>query len=144
MSERTTTTSRHPIPPHPRFRPLASKKAAKLTPEDQAKPIRFALKSLRIKQKEAKAARRRLWGGMFTGGSGSTPAPGRRQVEEAAARARGGRLVDPGRGAGGDGNGDRLKGGDGWLYVSIAVGVAAFAVAGIAAAKFTQGGPPTP
>eukprot|EP00752_Nemacystus_decipiens_P003410 g3156.t1 len=114
--------------------------AAKLAPDDQAKPIRFALKSLRIKQKEAKAARRRLWGGMFKGGAGSTPAPGRRQVEEAAARARGEGLVDPGRGGGDD---DKLKGGDGWLYVSIAVGVVAFAVAGFAAAKFTQGGPPT-
>lgn len=108
-------------------------KAARLAPDDQAKPIRFALKSLRIKQKEAMAARRRLWGGMFKGRGGSTPAPGRRQVEEAAARARG---VDPGRGGGDD---DILKRGDGWLYVSIAVGVVAFAVAGFAAAKFTQG-----
>lgn len=75
---------------------------------------------------------------MFKGG-GNTAAPGRRQVEEAAARARGEGLVDPGRG----GNDDKLKGGDRWLYASIAVGVVAFAVAGFAAAKFTQGGPPT-
>lgn len=115
-------------------------KAAKLAPEDQAKPIRFALKSLRIKQNEAKAARRRLWGGMFRGAGGSTPAPGKRQVEEAAARARGEGLADPKRGGGDD---DKLKGGGWWLYVSIAVGVVAFAVAGFAAAKFTQGGPPT-
>eukprot|EP00903_Cladosiphon_okamuranus_P018678 g17192.t1 len=113
--------------------------AAKLAPEDQAKPIRFALKSLRIKQKEAKDARRRLWGGMFKGRGGSNPAPGQRQLEEAAARARGEGVVGPRTGGGDD---DKLTGGDWWLYVSIAVGVVGFAVAGFAAAKFTQGEPP--
>lgn len=123
-------------PPHLSRRP-SPQKAAKLAPEDQAKPIRFALKSLRIKQKEAKAARRRVWGGMFKGGAGSTPAPGRRQVEQAAARARGEGLAT------GDGD-KRKRGEEKWLYLSIAVGVVAFALAGFAAAKFTRVGPPTP
>lgn len=120
-----------------------SQKAAKLAPDDQSKPIRFALKSLRIKQKEAQAARRRVWGGVFRRRGDTAPAPGRRQVEEAAARARGEGLVDPRRG-GGSGDGDKPGGmDDKWLYLSIAVGVVAFALAGFAAAKFTQSGPPT-
>lgn len=106
--------------------------ATKLAPGD--KPVRLALQSLRIKQKEVNAARRNLWGGMFKGGAAGTPAPGRRQVEEAAARARG-------EGGGGDDK-NRWGGGDGWLYVSIAVGLVAFAVAGFAAAKFSQSRPP--
>ncbi|CAM9522459.1 unnamed protein product, partial [Ectocarpus sp. 6 AP-2014] len=75
--------------------------AAKLAPGD--KPVRLALKSLRIKQKEVEAARRSLWGGVFKRGAAKTTAPGRRQVEEAAARARGERLQDPGRGVTGEG-----------------------------------------
>ncbi|CAN0156239.1 unnamed protein product [Scytosiphon promiscuus] len=108
--------------------------AAKLAPGDKA--VRLALKSLSIKQKEVEAARRSLWGGMFKGAAAKNPAPGRRQVEEAAARARGEGLVDPGRG--GDGDQRKGTGGDGWLYFSIAVGMVAFAIAGFAAAKFSK------
>ncbi|CAN0291806.1 unnamed protein product, partial [Ectocarpus sp. 13 AM-2016] len=106
--------------------------AAKLAPGD--KPVRLALKSLRIKQEEVEAARRSLWGGVFKGGAAKTPAPGRRQVEEAAARARGEGLQDPGRRGGGDRRGG--AGGDRLLYASIAVGLVAFAVAGFTAAKY--------
>lgn len=113
--------------------------AAKLAPGD--KPVRLALQSLLMKQKELNAARRSLWGGMFKGGTAATPAPGRRQVEEAAARARGEGLAGAG-GKGVDGENNRRGGGDGWLYASIAVGTVAFAVAGFAAAKFGQNGPP--
>lgn len=74
---------------------------------------------------------------MFKGGAAKNPAPGRRQVEEAAARARGEGLVDPGRG----GDGDQRKGGgwgEGWMYFSMAVGIVAFALAGFATAKFSK------
>lgn len=121
-----------------RIHTSSGQQAAKLAPGD--KPVRLALQSLRIKQKEVNAARRSLWGGMFKGGAAGTPAPGRRQVEEAAARARGEGLLGAGKGGG---NGDNNRwGGDGWLYVSIAVGFIAFAVAGFAAAKFAQSRPP--
>lgn len=109
--------------------------AAKLAPGD--KSVRLALKSLSMKQKELAAARKKIWGGMFRGRTTPT-APGRRQVEDAAARARGelssGGGGDRKKGSGGDG-------GWGVILLAAVVGVVAFAVAGIAAAKFTQGRP---
>lgn len=112
--------------------------AAKLAPGD--KSVRLALRSLRMKQKEANAERRSLWGGMFKGRTAISPAPGRRQVEEAAARARGEEVSGSGKGGGG-GNSGRGNG-DGWLYMSIVMGIVAFAAAGFTAAKFAQSGTP--
>lgn len=106
-----------------------------MAPGDKA--VRLALKSLHIKQKELTAARRNLWGGMFKGGATKSPASGRRQVEEAAARARG----DLDAGKGGDRRKDREAGGWGYVLMAAVVGIVAFACAGYAAAKFTQNRP---
>ncbi|CAN0313354.1 unnamed protein product, partial [Laminaria digitata] len=103
--------------------------ATRLAPKD--KSVRLAMTSLKIKQKELAAARRRLWGGVFKGASGDAagPAPGRQHVESAAARARG----DPGIWTEGDQN--KKPGWDGWyLVVAVGVGVLAFAAAGFFAA----------
>lgn len=91
-----------------------------------------------MKRKELAAARKKIWGGMFAGRAGSSKAPGRRQVEDAAARARG----ELGSGGGGDGKkGSDGDGGWGMVMLAAVVGVVAFAVAGVVAARFSQGRP---
>lgn len=112
--------------------------AAKLAPGD--KSVRIALKVLRMKEKELATARRSLWGGMFKGGEDkANPPPGRKQVEEAAARARG-EDVDGGV-AGDDDRRNRREEKVGWGFMLMAgvVGIAAFALAGVAAGRYTQG-----
>eukprot|EP00904_Undaria_pinnatifida_P013918 jgi/Undpi1/9657/HiC_scaffold_27.g12113.m1 len=107
--------------------------AARLAPSD--KSIRLAMTSLKMKQKELNAARRRLWGGVFKRGDAAGPAPGRQHVESAAARARG----EPGIWTGGDGDEPKKPGRDGWyLAMAVVVGLVAFAAAGFAAATLVQ------
>ena len=90
--------------------------------------MRLAMQSLKMKQKEVAKAQKNMWGGKLMGRA--SPAPGRRQVEEAAARA---------RGEAGD---DRRKR-QGWGFFVLATlgGVLAFAAAGFLTAKFLQDRP---
>lgn len=87
------------------------------------------MQSLKIKQREVVEARKNMWMGKLKGGASA--APGRRQVEEAAARARGEPVGDPRKG----------RQGQGWGLIVLATlgGVMAFAAAGFFAARFVQG-----
>lgn len=100
--------------------------ASKLAPRD--KNVRLAMQSLKMKQREVVEARKNMWRGKLKGSASA--APGRRQVEEAAARARGEPVRDP-----------RKRQGWGLIVLATLGGVVAFAAAGFFAANFVQGQP---
>lgn len=124
-------------PPHDDL--PARTQAAKLAPSDKA--VRLSLKSLRVKEKELSAARRDLWGGVLRGGASTSKAPGREQLEKAAARARGDVKAREQGGSGGK------RGGHGrgdWTFVLVGVvGAIFFAAAGMLAAKYGNLSRPT-
>lgn len=93
--------------------------AEKLAPGDKA--VRIALKSLRMKTKEHANASRNFWKGMFKSRGVNTecPAPGRRQLEEARARAMGEPTAAVGAGAGGAGGWRKKPGGWGLILLAV-------------------------
>lgn len=96
-----------------------------------------------MKTKEHAAARRTFWGGVFNRGDTASPAPGRRQLEEAAARARGeSSVAADGGGRGADGRrGMRKKTGEWGLIFFAVVGAVALAAWGLPrSSSFLLGG----